>query len=76
MPPNTANSGSKCIVKWLKNAIKTTALKLAPPVIPIISGEAIGFFNTFCNIKPLIPSAAPAKIASVMRGKRNTSKVN
>ena len=53
-----------------------TAPKLAPPVMPIISGEAIGFFSTFCSIKPLIPRAIPAKMANMIRGKRNTSIVN
>ena len=66
-PPAKEKSGNHWILKLLIKAIKVTAPKVAPPVTPIISGEAIGFFKTFCKIKPLAPNAAPATIARVIR---------
>lgn len=73
---NIVNSGSKCIVKWLKNVIKIIVFKLVLFVILIILGEVIGFFNIFCNIKLFIFSVVFVKIVSVMWGKCNIFKVN
>ena len=47
--PVSENAGSQWTLISPKNAINATAPNVAPPVTPIISGEAIGFLSTFCQ---------------------------
>ena len=42
-----------------KNRIPNAAPALAPEAIPMISGDARGFFKTVCKTYPLIPKAIP-----------------
>ncbi|MGT0298669.1 hypothetical protein ACV566_03600 [Staphylococcus aureus] len=51
---------------------EATALKLAPPVIPIISGEAIGILIHFATLNHSF--LVLCGIASVMRGKSEYSR--
>ncbi len=51
----------------LNIAKKSTTATLAPPVIPMISGEASGFLTSPCKIQPATASAIPTRIAIKIR---------
>ena len=55
----------------LNIAKNNTTATLAPPVIPMISGEASGFRTRPCKIHPATASAIPTRIAIKIRGIRN-----
>ena len=52
---------------------KNTAAAEAPPVMPMMSGEAKGLRIKLCNIRPDTAKAAPTMKAITMRGKRKVS---
>ena len=71
IPPKNANRGVKKYNAG-KNAVISTATRLAPELIPIIPGSASGFFNTAWNNTPETAMAAPANIEMMIRGKRRS----
>lgn len=70
-----AGSHDRLIVSELlrseKNIIKSTTATAAPPVIPIISGDARGFLTSPCNIAPAAAKQTPAHKAVKILGMRN-----
>ena len=74
IPPKNANRGVKKYNAG-KNAVISTATRLAPELIPIIPGSASGFFITACKSTPETAMAAPPNIAIKIRGKRRSNMV-
>lgn len=70
-PPIKANSSVKKYSAG-KNAVMSTAVKLAPELIPMIPGTARGFFITACKSTPETAIAAPPIIAIKILGKRRS----
>ena len=70
-PPINANKG---VMKKSagKNEIMNNCTNAAPEDIPIIPASARGLRMTDCNKTPETDNAAPAKIATIIRGKRKS----
>lgn len=71
MPPRNAKSGVKKYSAG-KNAVTSTAARLAPELMPMMPGSASGFFITACSSTPATAVAAPPNRAMKMRGKRRS----
>ena len=70
-PPTQANNGVN-LYKSGKQAVTSTATKLAPELTPMIPGSASGFFITACKSTPDTAIAAPPSIAINILGKRRS----
>ena len=70
-PPANANSGVKKYRDG-RNAVTSTATKLAPLEIPMIPGSASGFFRTAWNSTPETATAAPANREITILGNRRS----